>query len=41
MSLFAASFALGGWYSWALPIAVAVIVWTFVFLALGRRGGGE
>jgi hypothetical protein len=24
-----------------LPIAVAVVVWTFVFLTLGRRRDGE
>jgi ABC-type uncharacterized transport system permease subunit len=41
MSLVVASFLLGGWFSWALPIAVAAAVWTFVFLTLGRRRDGE
>lgn len=41
MSLVVASFLLGGWLSWAVPIAVAAVVWTFVFLALGRRRDGE
>jgi hypothetical protein len=41
MSVVVASFLLAGWFSWALPIAAAALVWTFVFLALGQRRKGE
>ena len=41
MSLVVASFLVGGWFSWLLPIAAALLVWTFLFLALAKRGKGE
>ena len=37
MNLLLASFDVGAWYTWAIPIAAAAIVWAFVFLVLGRR----
>jgi hypothetical protein len=37
MSLLLASFDVGAWYTWAIPIAATAIVWTFVFLVVARR----
>jgi hypothetical protein len=41
MSLLLASFDVGAWYTWAIPVAAAAIVWTFVFLVLARRRDEE
>lgn len=41
MTAVLASFDLGAWYTWAIPIATALIVLTLVGLMLTRRGGTD
>jgi hypothetical protein len=42
VSTLLASFDVGAWYTWAIPIAAVAIVWTFVFVVvLGRGEEGE
>jgi hypothetical protein len=41
VSVVIASFVGGAWLTWAVPLAIAVIAWTFVFRVLRGRREGE
>ena len=41
MTPYLADFFLGSWFTWAIPIAAALIVWTFVFVVFGGRTEDE